>query len=66
MRYRIEIWIIGHCNAYFESDSIDDILQYYNDNYRSLFEYGGCAFDIYDNGRLLTFKEEYDLGFHGK
>ena len=63
--YRIEIWQYHSLTETYESDSVEEILDWYkNNNWQYCYECGGCAFDVYKDGIELSFEEEYKLGFH--
>lgn len=64
MRYKIEIWQWHSIVDTFESNSIEEILEWYRENWLYVYERDNCAFDIYENGKLLEFEEENRLGFH--
>ena len=64
MRYKIEIWQYYNITATHESDDIQDILSWYRSNWHHAYEMGYCAFDIYEDERLLSFEEELEFGFH--
>ena len=64
MRYKIEIWQWYNITATYESNDIEDILSWYKSNWHYCYDMGDCAFDIYEDGRLLDFEEENELGFH--
>ena len=49
----------------YECEKIEELLTWYKENWENTFLLGGCDFDIYEGERRLTYKEEYDLGFHG-
>ena len=49
----------------YESDDIQDILSWYqSEGWCGAYDNGSCAFNIYENGRELSFDEGYDLGFY--
>lgn len=64
MKYKIEIWQYFNMTEFFESDNIQDILDWYKENWWGCYEIGGCSFTIYENDRELSFEEEYELGFY--
>lgn len=64
MGYKIEIWQYHNITTTYESDDIEDVLLWYKANWYMAYENGFCAFDIYEYDRLLSFDEEYALGFH--
>lgn len=64
MKYKIEIWQYHSITATYESDDIKDILSWYRSCWSHSYDMGYCAFDVYKDGVLLSFDEEYNLGFH--
>ena len=63
MKYKIEIWQYHSLVETYESDNIEDILVWYESNWKWPYELGDCAFEIYKDGRNLSFEEENELGF---
>ena len=64
MKYRIEIWQYHNMTESYESDNIDNVLQWYKVNWRCCYELDGCTFYLYKDGIELSWNEEYRLGFH--
>ena len=64
MKYKIEIWQWHNLTTAYESDDIKNILKWYRRKWLRCYECGGCSFDIYRDGELLEFDEEYELGFY--
>lgn len=64
MKYKIEIWQHQSLTATYENDDIKEILKWYKENWKWSWDYGHCAFSVYENGRLLSFKEATELGFY--
>ena len=64
MKYKIEIWQWQSMRDIFESDNIEDIVEWYESEWKDCFEMGYCSFGVYENDRRLSFDEEWDLGFH--
>lgn len=64
VKYKIEIWQWHSITEVFESDDIKDVIEWYGLNWKYFFEMGYCAFNVYENGRELSFEEENNLGFH--
>ena len=64
MKYKIEIWQWQNITETFESDNIEDILEWYRVSWWWIYESGGCSFTVYENGRELSFEEENELGFY--
>ena len=46
------------------SNSITNILKWYNENYKFVYDIGGCAFNVFKNNKELSFDEKYELGFY--
>lgn len=63
MKYKIEIWQYHSITATFESEDIEEILSWYNDEWRYCYEAGGCTFYLYKDGEELSVDTEIDLGF---
>lgn len=64
MKYKIEIWQWGSIRETFESDNIEDVVEWYETEWMDCYEIGHCVFIVYENDRQLSFEEEYDLGFY--
>lgn len=64
MKYKIEIWQYHSVVETYESDDIEDVLQWYRCYWWWAHELGDCSFDVYKDGRILSWNEEYKLGFH--
>ena len=64
MKYKIEIWQYGSITEIYESENIEDIVAWYKSNWEMCWDMGGCAFEVYENGKQLSFDEEYELGFY--
>lgn len=64
MKYKIIIYRYHSIQDSYESNSITDILKWYQDNWQCMHERGECAFDVYEDDRILTFEEKYKLGFY--
>lgn len=64
MKYKIEIWQYRSITTTYENDDVKEILNRYRENWSWIYDNGGCSFSIYENGRLLSFEEENELGFH--
>lgn len=62
--YRIEIWVYGNIRDEFENKSIKKVLKWYKENWQLVYNMGGCSFNVFKGDILLTFEEEYKLGFH--
>lgn len=64
MKYKIEIWQWHSISETYESDNIEDILDWYKSNWLYCYEIGQCTFCVYENERELSFEEENSFGFH--
>lgn len=64
MKYRIEIWQYHNITETYESNDIDDILQWYRIHWYWCYELGDCTFYVYKDDVELSWDEEYKLGFH--
>lgn len=63
MKYRIEIWIYGRQYDAYESDTIQEILKWWIDNWFVTYDNGLCAFCVYKDNEEIGFHELYTLGF---
>ena len=63
-KYKIEIWVYGRVEETYEHDDIEEVLRWYRIRWKHMYDCGGCCFDIYENDRILKFKEELALGFY--
>lgn len=64
MEYRIEIWQYHDIAQAFESDNIQDVVDWYKEEWHYSYEMGYCSFSVYENNRELSFEEEWELGFY--
>ena len=65
MKYKIEIWTYGYVRDSYESDDVLEVLNWYKDSgWYGTYENGGCSYEIYKDGEMLSFDEEYELGFN--
>lgn len=65
MKYKIEILCWCTLEDFYESEDLQDALNWFLSNWLGIWESGGCAFYVYKDGRELSFDEAYDLGFYG-
>ena len=63
MRYKMEIWQWRRIVDTYASDDINEVLEWYKDEWKGCHDDGYCAFYIFDNDKELSFEEEYKLGF---
>lgn len=66
MRYRIEIWVYRVLKDEYESDSIEDVLEWYKSHWQCCYECGGCSFSVYKNDEEMDFDTLWDLRFYGE
>lgn len=64
MKYKINIWQYNSITDTYESDKIEEVLKWYEKNYKWTFENGECSFNILKDNEILTIKQEIELGFH--
>ena len=62
--YKIEIWQYHSLTTTYEDNDVEEVLRWYKSNWQYCYELGGCTFDLYKDDVELSFKEEYELGFH--
>ena len=61
--FKIEIWIYGSITDTYTNTSINEVLKWFKENWKCCYDNGGCAFYVYEDGRVLSFNETYNLGF---
>lgn len=61
--YKIEIWRFHIIYETYTSNNIKDILKWYRNNWQILYEWGNCSFEVYKNGKQLSFDELNEIGF---
>lgn len=61
--YKIEIWRFHVIHETYKSNNIKDILKWYRNNWKISYEYGNCYFEVYKNGKELSFDELEEIGF---
>lgn len=64
MIYKIDIWRYGAIIESYESDDIIEVADWYKSNWRFVYDYGGCAIEIYKDGEDIPFEEALELGFY--
>ena len=65
MKYKIIIWQYKAQVDSYESNDIKEILEYYNEKWRYVYEdLGGCYFDIFKDNKELSYNEKDKLGFY--
>ena len=64
MKYKIEIWQYHIIAETYESDDLTDILSWFRSEWLSAYDMGYCSFNVYEDGRELSFDELYGLGFY--
>nr|DAW32521.1 MAG TPA: hypothetical protein [Caudoviricetes sp.] len=61
--YKIEIWRFHVIHETYTSNNIKDILKWYRNNWQIAYENGNCSFEVYKNGKELSFDELNEKGF---
>lgn len=61
--YKIEIWQYHSIVDTFESDNINEMLEWYKEEWQGVYLRDMCVFYIYKNNIKLNFDEKYELGF---
>lgn len=61
--YKIEIWRFHVIHKTYTSNNIKDVLKWYRENWQISYEYGACSFEVYKNGKQLSFDELNEIGF---
>lgn len=65
MKYKIEVWQYHIVAETYESDDIKDILSWFKSSgWYTSYDMGYCSFDVYEDGRELSFEEENGFGFY--
>lgn len=64
MKVKIEIWQYHNVVDEYESDNIEEILNWFRKHWRCCYNDGGCSFEVYQNGKRLSFHELCELGFN--
>lgn len=65
MKYKIEIWRYHALIEEYQSDTIQDIYDwFYNYNWKWEYELGNCCFNVYEDEREMTFNELNKHGFY--
>lgn len=63
MIYEIEIWQYHVMVENYKSNNIEEILEWFEFNWKSCCETGYASFYVYANSIELSFEELGDLGF---
>ncbi|HKM04431.1 MAG TPA: hypothetical protein VJZ04_07520 [Lachnospiraceae bacterium] len=61
MKYKIEIWQYHSIIATFETDSYDELLEWYKVNWAWTYENGGCATYVFEDGVEIDDGRRYDF-----
>ena len=64
VKLKIEIWQYHNIVDTYENDNIEEILNWFRKHWRCCYNDGGCDFEVYQNGKRLSFHELYELGFN--
>lgn len=63
MKYKIDIWQYGNIVESYESNDIEEVVDWYKENWFSAYECGLCTIDVYEPRRDIPFEEAVKLGF---
>ena len=63
VKLKIEIYQYHNIVDTYESDNIEEILNWFRKHWRCCYNDGGCDFEIYKNNKKLSFFELNELGF---
>lgn len=63
MKYKIDIWQYGNIVESYESNDIEEVVDWYKENWFNAYEYGLCTIDVYEPRRDIPFEEAVKLGF---
>ncbi len=64
MKYKIDVWQYGFLRESYESDNIEDVVNWYKENWCYAYQYGLCAIEIYEDGETYPFNKALELGFY--
>jgi hypothetical protein len=59
----MEIWQWHRIVDTYASDDINEVLEWYKDEWKDCYDNGNCAFYMFDNDKETSFEEEYKIGF---
>ena len=62
--YKIDIWQYRVIVETFENKDIQEVLNWYLENWQLFYNYDDCAFSVYENNIEIGYDREYELGFH--
>lgn len=62
MKYKIDIWQWGSITETYESDNIEDIVEFWKGEWFDCYDHGYCTFYVYEDDEELSFDEVYELG----
>lgn len=63
MKYKIDIWQYGNIVESYESNDIEEVVDWYKENWFNAYEHGLCTIDVYEPRRDIPFEEALKLGF---
>lgn len=63
MKYRIDIWQYGNMVENYESDNIEEVVDWYKENWADAYEHSLCTMDVYEQRRDIPFEEAIKFGF---
>lgn len=64
MKYKINIWQYHSIIDTYESNKVEEILKWYEENYKFIYEMDNCSFEVFKDNKILTFNQIYELGFY--
>lgn len=64
MKYKIEIWVHYNVVETYENNDINEVLNWYRNNWQLVDEKGECYVNVSKDNKVLSFEEKYDLGFY--
>ena len=64
MDTKVEIWQYGSITETFISNNIEEVLKWFNRHWRNCYNDGGCAIEVYQNDKRLSFHERCNLGLN--
>lgn len=63
MAYKIEIWRYHEVVDEYEDKSVGNVLKWYRNHWKRTYDFGGCFFDLLENGKEVDWDTQYELGF---
>ena len=62
--YKVEIWQYRIIKETKKSQYLEDLIDWYIEEWKHYYDCGHCMFYVYKDGCKLSFNEIYDLGFY--